>query len=205
MIPVVSKYIIALIAVNPNPFIDEAARLFSHDAQNYLVSKTSHPHITLAQFITTNEIAQHIKRKVFTQYSSHQAKPQVNGYFCRADKKERDTWSVKIAVTRTSDLQDLHDFVVRSVQEFCTCLNAHGEQYLPHLSMARVKEQTVHRIFVKDKLNLDLNTVTYFDQEHYNDFSPEFRSFLTSEPAFTLAFGKADERGQFIEILDRHP
>lgn len=53
---VLTKYIIALLALSPQEYMKVAQHNFSASAQHYILGKNSQPHITIVQFMASPEV-----------------------------------------------------------------------------------------------------------------------------------------------------
>ncbi len=100
------RYVIALLAMFPNLFIQEAQRQFSTVSQGYLLSNNSLPHITLAQFYLDDEdrlidIWHEIRTNVI---NVHQ--PRFLGI--SLTRKAKILWGISLLATRESELVKKH-------------------------------------------------------------------------------------------------
>jgi 2'-5' RNA ligase len=165
------RYNIALLAEVPDPFIQEAQKHYSAHSDGYLLSDNSLPHITLAQFYVHNtdivlEIWNKIQHSIVTT-----PKPKFIGI--GLIKKAKHLWGLSLSVARSTDLVAAHKIVVEILQQHTIqCISNSGEQYRPHLTLARIKEA---------------NIVNFNDR-------------LLEDTPFVLTLGQADENGQFLNI-----
>lgn len=169
------KYILALLSKKPDIFIQEAQKHFSDLTEGYLLGENSRPHITLCQFFLDSpdllpeiwsgaqQICPSLPQPSFTKFAF-----QKNSY------EDSLTWWAQLVVDHHADLIHLHTLCVFLLEKKgISCINAHGKNYDPHLTLALIKEPHLCN------LNMDL-------------FDPS---------PFELALGEADELGQFVSTI----
>jgi 2'-5' RNA ligase len=166
------RYIIALLAVFPSFFIKEAQEQFGAVSQGYLLSQSSLPHITLAQFSTDDqEIVSKIWSDVQTSTTSI---PQPLFTGIGLSKKDKHLWGVSLLVKREPALVEIHRTIVALLEKHgLACISETGELYRPHLTLARIKEPKLLG----------------------------FNDGLLEPAPFTIALGKSDENGQYLSTI----
>ncbi len=170
-----TKFIIALLAISPDSFIDYAQNNFLDISDRYILQiEQSKPHITLAQFYGEESdidmISQHFDQGKYKAIFE----PRFISMSFKKDKMEAQIWWAEISVARDPSILSLQKEVEAVlVKRDRQLINASGELFNPHLTLARIEG---------DNLNLNLNTVP-----------------LQGE--FKLAIGKADQYGQFVELV----
>ncbi len=166
------RYIIALLAQEPEPFIQEAQRQFSPIAQGYLLSNNSLPHITLAQFNVDdvyklgkiwNELLTYIKDI-----------PQPRFLGIGFSKKTKMPWGASLSVAREPELVALHLIVIDVLKNYgIQSITPSKELYRPHVTLARITEP---------RLSL-------------------FDDSILDPSSFILALGQGDENGQYLKTV----
>jgi 2'-5' RNA ligase len=166
------RYIIGLLATSPSFFIQEAQRQFSPTAIEYLLSETSLPHITLAQFkCDTLEILASLWRDVQSSISNI---PQPNFLGIGLSKKHNNLWGVSLTVARDAQLIACQRTIVSILKQYdLICISPSDEQYRPHLTLARIPHPELMN----------------------------FNDALLNPTPFILALGFGDENGQYIKTL----
>ncbi len=166
------RYIIALLAAIPNPFIQEAQEQFSAISEGYLLSGSSLPHVTLAQFYLSDKDALLDIWHTIQDHITDIPQPKFTGM--GFTKKAKNLWGASLSVEREPGLVKLHHIVVETLKTYnIQCISDMGELYRPHLTLARIKELKV---------------------AHFND------SLLEITP-FVLALGQGDENGQYLTTI----
>ena len=165
------KYIIGLLALQPDPYIYEAQRVFADVQDHYIVGPTSYPHITLCQFYADEAIMQKIENDLKTLQNVPQ--PHFTGLHFVKDPLPK-LWGVEISARRDAALMNYHNNVIIILQSHGvkTYVNDTHDLFRPHLTLARI-----------NKLQL------------YN-----FNDNLLQDTPFILATGQAGPLGQF-EII----
>jgi 2'-5' RNA ligase len=167
------KYIIALLALNPNAYVDQAQTLFSNVHHKYLLGPDSRPHCTLVQFYATEEQFNAIARDLKAS-ALQPIEPIFEGFYVNKDEIEPDTWWTGYSIARTENLIRLHAAIVSILKkQTITPTNRENNTYRPHLTLARIKTREVL---------LPLHT-------------------MATPPGFALALGAVDEYGQFIKLI----
>jgi 2'-5' RNA ligase len=171
----ITKYIIALLALNPLGFTEFAQKHFSAVSQGYIIGKDSHPHITLAQFMGSESDleASIIYLKTYTSCAS--PKPAIKGISFLKDPKASDIWWAECFIARTEALMSLQ----RNIESFLrerniTLINDTGDLYRPHLTLARIKEPLP---------TINLSVLPFLSDFH-------------------LVIAEADQLGQLIKIIE---
>jgi 2'-5' RNA ligase len=169
------KYILALLSKKPDIFVREAQKHFSDLTEGYLLGENSRPHITLCQFfLNSPNLLPEIWEEV-QQICPSPPQPSFTKFaFKKNIFKDNLTWWAQLVVGPNADLIHLHTLCVFLLEKKgISCINAHGKNYDPHLTLALNKELRLS----------DLDT-------HLFDPSP-----------FELALGEADELGQFVQTV----
>lgn len=167
------RYNIALIATNPEKYINYAQKEFSDFAKGYLLSKNSLPHITVAQFKEIN------RAKILLLWQEIQDSgliiPQINLIGVSLTRKNDNLWGISLIVKRCSELVRLQEAIITILKNYSIdCISPTGDLYRPHLTLARIPELKI----------------TYFDEQ------------LLDGCNFVLVIGECDENGQFIKIIN---
>lgn len=165
---VMKRYNIALLALEKEPYIQEAKRLFSKVHDNYLLGDGSFPHVTLCQFYADDLTLEAVLRDL--QEIKRWPFPTFTGI---SFQKEKDTsrWWAALSVLREEPLLHLRKNMTSLLSSHkIVPLNPSETSYLPHLTLARISSQEIRP----------------FDD-----------TLLTQRP-FALALGEADFFGQFV-------
>ncbi len=166
------RYIIALLAQEPDPFIQEAQRQFSDIAQGYLLSNSSLPHITLAQFdLDDEQKLEEVWRELFACVKDI---PQPRFTGIGFSKKAQGLWGTSLSVAREPELVNLHLMVIDVLKNHGIRSITHSKElYRPHVTLARVAEP---------KLS-------------------QFNDSILDPALFILALGQGDENGQYLNTV----
>ena len=163
---------------------DFVRQAYKNPASEYCIQKGAViPHITLGGFETSGSdtLEKYCNALKLIDYPDLLIKFH---YFYFSDiSKETKTANTGIGVHNTQALQDLQDAITRLAEDHdLTLFNATGVSYWPHLTFGRIYLDDLNPGFVPP---LDL-----FDQDGLK--------------GWTLAFGRSDQNGQFLEILERY-
>ena len=178
------KYTIVLSPSAPEQYIAESQALYGDLATDYLLNNegTSSPHITIVQFDSPNE---EIARQVWHQFCHQMEKegfsPFAPNFTGLSLIEGRGPYSgtiwIELSVERGA-IASIHNCaldILRQAQ--LKALNASGENFRPHLTLARVLLQQSNATFPK-------------------------QSILSNPGEFYLAFGLSDSRWQLEAILE---
>ena len=168
------RYIIALLAINQNLFIEEAQKEFGHISQDYLLSQNSLPHITLASF-DLDDNNQNVIENIWQEIQSQiDILPKIRFLGFGLSRKLKIFWNVSLTVARDPELVKLHNQVIEILKNNnLKCISEVGDLYRPHLTLARIKE---------------LNMTNFNDK-------------LLEPAEFVLAMGEGDIHGQFLKVI----
>lgn len=167
------KYIIALLALQPQGYVDYAQNHFAPHSAEYLLGSNSHPHITLAQFYGTPENYAKICQEL--EAIQDVPEPQFTGLSFIQDKKDSDIWWTEFSAAREQKLLQLQRKITTIVEsKKLELLNDKEDLYRPHLTLARIRQGNI---------SYPLQTIP--------------------SSSFILVIGEADERGQFIKVLKK--
>ncbi|MGN6670898.1 MAG: 2'-5' RNA ligase family protein [Candidatus Nucleicultricaceae bacterium] len=166
------RYNFALLSTgHPERYITAAEHHFQHLADGYLLGSESLPHITLAQFRADPEVLPALITAL--ALVPHIIPIHLSGLGF-SNKADTPLWGASLTVARSSNLLTLHQTVVHILaQHTLSPLNATGDLYRPHLTLARI-----HRLDVHD-----------------------FKKDIFEGDTFRLALGLSDELGQFKRVL----
>lgn len=166
------RYNFALLSTgHPERYIAAARHHFQHLADGYLLGPESLPHITLAQFRADPEALLPLIKAL--ALVPHTIPIHLSGLGF-SNKADTPLWGVSLTVARKSNLLSLHQTVVHILEQHALSpLNATGDLYRPHLTLARI-----HRLLVQD-----------------------FAKNIFERDTFQLALGLSDELGQFKRVL----
>lgn len=134
------KYIVALLANNPKIYIDYVQTNLLAVASEYMLSDSSAPHITLAQFFGTEQEYQDI----CIYLEEQNIRIPVLEFTGIAILKKNDFWWVEYSLMKTQSLLALQKKVADFLQQRnLTLLNHSGDLYRPHLTLARINTTAV--------------------------------------------------------------
>ena len=168
------RYIIALHVNEEKPLIEFAEKHFASVAENYLLGKDSHPHITLVQFYATE--VDYAKIVYFLETITTRPKPTILGMQFGYDSKDKEVLWAGLIVKRDEPLVGLHEQLVKFLTRHnIPCLIPTNELYAPHITLARIRTNTIAS----------------------SRFEPT--------PNFNLVIGIGDEFGQLKEITRDFP
>jgi hypothetical protein len=169
------KYILALLSKDPDIFVREAQKQFSDLTEGYLLGEKSRPHITICQFfLNTADSLPEIWSEAQQICPSPPQPSFTKLAFQKCVYENYKGWWAQLIVDRNPELIHLHALCLFLLEKRgLSCLNNHGENYDPHLTLALSKELRLS----------DCNT-------HLFDPSP-----------FELALGEADGLGQFVRTI----
>lgn len=165
------RYIIALVPKSPDIFIAEAQK-YASEAIGYILSNSSLPHITLAQFESAD------KNKVENIWQSLQSQtttiPQPEFIGISITRKAANLWGLSLMARRDEDLVNLHLSVIKLLEKnVISCLSPVGELYRSHLTLARIPEPNI----------------------------VNFNERLLNNVPFVLGFGQGDVNGQYLKTI----
>lgn len=170
-----NKYIVALLPSSQDKFIKDAHH-FKTIAKSYLLGKKSLAHITLAQFLGYAEDYESLSRFLLNK-KLPKVKPSFTGISHLNDKHDTGIIWVEYSIARQPDILTLQSQISTFLrQRGINLLNDDGNLYRPHLTLACIKADEKFPIPMKSPF---------------------------PSPNFDLAIGKADEHGQFNELLKK--
>lgn len=176
--------------VNKAKYVEASQTLYSDCQPSYLLTDdgTSSPHITVVQFDCESEQIAHevwssmckkMREENFTSFS-----PPFTGmaFVHGIDSYEGTTW-VELSIKRgeeDSPIMKVHDAALKVLEQHkLKPLNAKGNNYRPHLTLARIIMPNQLRAWSK--------------------------SLCESSDSFQLEFGLSDEKWQYAKTIEIFP
>ena len=131
------RYNIALLATEPKMSTNYAQTQFAEDAQGYLLSEDSLPHITVAQCKVEDE---NLIRSIWQEIHEQDLNiPQPYFLGIGMTKKAERLWGVSLIVARDPALVQLQSTIIGVLNRHnIECISPVGDWYRPHLTLARI-------------------------------------------------------------------
>lgn len=171
------RYIIGLIPLEQQSYIQTAQKLFADVSDGYLLSPAVHPHITVAQFELDNDNAK--LEKMWGEIAALKIKPfeplLIGLSFIKGQKAHQDFYWAQIAVERDHTIMAAHHQVLEILrQNRLDWLNDAQELYKPHITLARIKlEKSI----------------------------PLWPTNILEDLIFKIALGSSDLNGRYLKTL----
>lgn len=121
--------------------IHEAQKMFLSMSDGYLLAEHSLPHITVCQFeCDREEVAQATWKEIASQTMDSFPVRLRGVSFIKGIEAHREFYWAELAVARDEELMKVHQLTVAVIQaRGLGCLNAVGDLYRPHLTLARIR------------------------------------------------------------------